>query len=294
MRAVIYPIKDRPALGLRLEDREKAAVISDLHIGFENQLAEKGVRVPPQTQGLLKSVLNVTKDEKASRVIFVGDVKASEAKTYAEEWQDVPLFFENLLSEGLSVDVIPGNHDGGLELMLPSGVNFHSPRGMIVKLEDGSKVGLFHGHAWPAPELFSARVLVIGHNHWAVELKDQMGARIRAPVWVVSRVDTRKMVSSFLKFSSVQFEDPVRKFEELFGETPNEPTVISMPAFNPFLRGRPLNPLDVQDLGLGPLIKEKVLKINDAEVFMLDGTYLGKVEQLPSLLVLGRRGSLKR
>jgi putative SbcD/Mre11-related phosphoesterase len=291
---VIYPIKDRPALGLRLEDGEKAVVISDLHIGFESQLAEKGVRVPPQTQGLLNSVLNVTKDEKASRVIFVGDVKASEAKTYAEEWQDVPLFFENLLSEGLSVDVIPGNHDGGLELMLPSGVNFHSPRGMIVKLGDGSKVGLFHGHAWPAPELFSAHLLVIGHNHWAVELKDQMGARIRAPVWVVSRVDTRKMVSSFLQFSSVQFEDPVRKFEELFGETPNEPTVISMPAFNPFLRGRPLNPLDVQDLGLGPLIKEKVLKINDAEVFMLDGTYLGKVEQLPSLLVLGRRGSLKR
>ncbi|MDP7975618.1 MAG: hypothetical protein RAK25_00465 [TACK group archaeon] len=294
MQAPIYPVKDKPALGLRLEGREKAIVISDLHIGFESQLAEKGVTVPPQTQNLLRSVLSVAKDQKASRLIFVGDVKASEAKSYAEEWQDVPTFFDSLLSEGFSVDVIPGNHDGGLELMLPSGVNFHSPRGMIIKVEDGSRIGLFHGHAWPAPDLFSADFLVIGHNHWAVELKDQLGARARAPVWVVSKVNREQMVSSFLQFSSIQFDDPMRKFQELFGETPNDPTVISMPAFNPFLRGRPLNPFNGTDYGLGPLIKEKALQIEEAEVFMLDGTYLGKVSQLPSLLVLGRRGAFER
>lgn len=294
MKDDILPVIGSAALRLRLFNEETALVISDLHLGFESSLAEKGITVPPQSRKLLGSIIQLCKKEKASRLIFIGDVKASESKSYPEEWQEIPYFFDKLVSEALSIDVVPGNHDGGLELMLPSGVEFHSPRGMAIETAGGRRVGLFHGHAWPAPELFSSDFLIIGHNHWAVELRDKQGARVREPVWVVAKAELNALLKAFLNFSSISYTDPIEAFRAKFGEEPVEPFVISMPAYNPFLRGRPINVKNNgSSFGLGPLLKEKILLIGDAEVFMLDGTYLGKVSQLSSLLVLGRSGPLQ-
>jgi len=286
------PVQGSPALKIVDSKGNGGLVISDLHLGFETALSEKGIIVPSQNENLLESIIALGRREKASRLIFIGDVKASESKTYPEEWQQIPYFFDRLIAEGFSVDVIPGNHDGGLELMLPSGVDFHSARGMIIELANGDEVGLFHGHAWPAPELFSCEFLVIGHNHWAVELRDNMGARVRQPVWVISKVNGKALAKAFLESSSMPYSDPEAAFKEKFGETPADSTLISMPAFNPFLRGRPINSrLGDEGYGLGPLLKGKIISIEEAEVFLLDGTYLGKVSQLPHSLFLGRRSS---
>jgi len=286
----IAPVLGHPILKVKTKE-EVSLVISDLHLGLEGSLAQKGVILPSQLEQLAGEIKAVVKGVSAGRLVFIGDVKESENKLLHEEWREIPSFFEDMLSLPVDVDVVPGNHDGGLELMLPSGVVFHSARGMLLETARGRPVGLFHGHAWPAPEVISAEFLVVGHNHWAVELRDQMGARVREPVWVVSRTKAGSIASAYLSYSgiSLEGEDPVRVFEDRFGVAPVDSTVISMPAFNPLLRGRPVNRRLEKDAPLGPLYKDGVIELGSSDVYALDGTYLGRVAGMPSSLVVGRR-----
>jgi metallophosphoesterase superfamily enzyme len=61
-----------------------------------------------------------------------------------------------------------------------------------------------------------------------------------------------------------------------------------MPSFNDFLGGQPINR---KGMGadhkyralIGPLLRSKSIKIEDAELFLLDGTFLGTVKQLTTL-----------
>ncbi len=54
-------------------------------------------------------------------------------------------------------------------------------------------------------------------------------------------------------------------------------SLIMMPAFNPML-GSAVN-IDEKER-LGPILNNKLFKLNDAIVFRLDGTCLGKLEMI--------------
>ena len=75
-------------------DKEKVMVISDLHIGWEVSLAEKGVHVPSQTPRLLEKIKRIAASEHPDRLVVLGDVKHAIAKIATEEWREVPRFLE--------------------------------------------------------------------------------------------------------------------------------------------------------------------------------------------------------
>jgi hypothetical protein len=59
-----------------------------------------------------------------------------------------------------------------------------------------------------------------------------------------------------------------------------------VPSFNDFLGGRPLN----EGRGMlgsgkvaGPVLRSEVVNLRNAETYLLDGTYLGTLEQLRTL-----------
>jgi metallophosphoesterase superfamily enzyme len=62
---------------------------------------------------------------------------------------------------------------------------------------------------------------------------------------------------------------------------------IIMPSFNDFLGGRPINrktkTTDSKFQILSPLLRSKSMKIEEAELFLLDGTFLGTIDQLAML-----------
>jgi hypothetical protein len=62
---------------------------------------------------------------------------------------------------------------------------------------------------------------------------------------------------------------------------------VFVPPFNDFLGGRPVNSKRIReaDAGerLGPILRSGAVDINEAEVHLLDGTYLGLVKQLKAL-----------
>jgi hypothetical protein len=60
------------------------------------------------------------------------------------------------------------------------------------------------------------------------------------------------------------------------------PEMILMPTFNDLLGGLPVNGDAPQSL-LGPMLRRNAIKTDDFEVYLLDGTYLGKVGFLRAL-----------
>ena len=280
----IEPVKPYPALLLQ-KDSDRALVVSDLHIGWERLLSQRGVHVPSQTPKIKNMLLRLIKECKPTRLIFLGDVKDAIAKVEMEEWRDIPDFFEAINDKVADIQVILGNHDGNLEPLLPETVKIIPPTGVIF-----GDVGLFHGHAWLAPELLGCGSLVTGHVHPTVAIRDPMGFRMTRQVWVKAPCDGEQLARSLLDhlgakktnndLSSIlnsQFEVKLR-VSQLF----------IMPSFNQFLGGRPINERkegkrEKSGAFIGPVLRSGSVNLNEAEVYLLDGTFLGTVNQLKAL-----------
>lgn len=138
----------------------RALVVSDLHVGLGDPrgrgtgLAERGAAA------MAEELIGLAAREGARRIVVAGDMKHP---IVGAPGRVGPLLFDfssRLLSEGLALEVVLGNHDVGLARHLPREVELHGAGGL---LRDG--VGVFHGHRWPDPALDRAQTLVAGHLH---------------------------------------------------------------------------------------------------------------------------------
>jgi putative SbcD/Mre11-related phosphoesterase len=279
----IKPIQPYPALLLRRKP-ERVLVVADLHIGWEAPLTQKGVHVPSQTPKILDRILQLIKTCKPTRLIFLGDVKHAIAKVEMEEWRDIPDFFEALEKKVPDIQVVPGNHDGNLEPLLPETVKILPPTGVVF-----GNVGLFHGHAWPAPELLGCRSLITGHVHPMVAFRDPMGFRITRQVWVKAACDGERLAKSLLERLGVKVNaSPSILLRDQFNVRLRVSQLFIMPSFNDFLGGQLINK---RKLGkdaksrafIGPVLRSGSINLDDAETYLLDGTFLGNVNQLKTL-----------
>ncbi len=278
------PIRPYPALLLQ-EKSKRILVVADLHIGWEAALTEKGIHVPSQTPRILTKMLRLIKACRPTTLIFLGDVKHAVARVKMEEWRDIPDFFETLGEKVPDIQVIPGNHDGNLEPLLPADVEIQPTKGTAI-----GDVGLFHGHAWPAPELLECRTLITGHVHPMVTFRDPLGFRITRQVWVKTRCDRVRLARSFLKYLGVKGDaNPVALLAKRFDVKMRATHFFIMPSFNDFLGGQSINRKSIgknaRSRGfIGPILRSRSVNIDSAELFLLDGTFIGTVEQLRSLI----------
>lgn len=278
----VKPAGSEPALLLR-RGKEKVLVIGDLHIGWEVTLARQGIHVPSQTSKMLLRLKTLIEKNHVTRLVMLGDVKHSVAGTELEEWRDVPEFFEKLLKLVPIVQVIVGNHDGNLEPLTPSKVELLPSSGIAL----WEKFGLLHGHAWPTPQLLGCGTLILGHLHPAITLRDTIGYRVTRPAWITAPCDPIKLLHGTLKAAGISARgDLACLLEQRFHVRPSIVRCIFVPTFNDFLGGRPVNSKRLEERraedGLGPLLRSGAISLDDAEVHLLDGTYLGQVRQLKS------------
>jgi putative SbcD/Mre11-related phosphoesterase len=278
----IEPVQPYPALLLQ-NNSDKALVVSDLHIGWERLLSQRGVHVPSQTPKIKNMLLQLVKKCKPTSIIFLGDVKDAIAKVEIEEWRDIPDFFEAINKQVSDIQVVVGNHDGNLEPLLPEATKIIPPTGAIF-----GDVGLFHGHAWPAPELLGCRSLVTGHVHPTVAIRDPMGFRMTRQVWVKAQCDGEQLAKSLLDHLGTNSNEPTSILDSQFGVRLRVSQLFIMPSFNQFLGGRPINERREgkrvrRGAFIGPVLRSGSVKLNAAEVYLLDGTFLGTVSQLKAL-----------
>ena len=254
---------------------ERVLIVADLHIGLEYELSKAGVYIPYQTERIQGELLSLCKEYKPDRLVIAGDVKHGVPVTSFQEKRELPTLFEVLLREVPRIDVTRGNHDGNIQDLATKEVQIHSSKGII--LGDDYKVAIFHGHAWPKPKALEVDLLVMGHTHPTVLLRTPLGIRMTQRAWIKGVVQTVNLAKIFLEQETVKYEgDPVAAFDEHYKAELNCPEMIIIPTFNDLLGGLPINGEAPQSL-LGPMLRRNAINTDDFEVYLLDGTYLGKV-----------------
>lgn len=228
---------------------DKILAIADLHIGLEHEIQESGITIPSQIEKIKKRIDNLIKKTRAKHLVILGDVKHQVPDISWQEYREIPEFFEHFK---IKVSIIKGNHDGNLERLVKNR-NIYEPSGFKIK-----EYGFIHGHAWPDISLLDCEYLIMAHVHPAIEFFSE-GFRAVEPCWLKCDIDTNKLKKRF------KLNTKLKKG-------------IIMPAFNHLIGGMAFNSKDFEPLG--PLLKNNILKWKDAEVYLLDGTFLGNLDNL--------------
>jgi uncharacterized protein len=265
-------------------DKKTTLVIADPHIGWEINLQEKGIHVPSQTPKLLKRLLDLLFEHKPDTLLILGDIKYTVVASEPGEWHDIPDFFNELSKHVHEIGVIRGNHDGNLEPMLPENVEIYPASGIVV-----GDVGLFHGHKWPSPSLLGCKTLVTGHLHPVVVFHDPAGFKLTRQVWMRLDSNPEALARILLQRHRVKIEGSIEEtMLKHYKTIPQAKGLLIMPSFNDFLGGRPVNEtqkrkeLDSETL-IGPVLHSEAVDVNNSELYLLDGTYLGTLGQLKKL-----------
>jgi|YelNatPaOPRAMG01_1025707.scaffolds.fasta_scaffold13771_4 putative SbcD/Mre11-related phosphoesterase len=248
----LQPLQGIPALLLGM--KEKTICIADLHLGYELELRQNGFNIPDQTPRIAKSIVDI---EEGDRLLILGDVKHTIPYTTVFESVRLSRFFKLLSERYASVTIVMGNHDGGIRKSIPDEVEVVSSGGLVI-----SSIGLSHGHSWPSREVMKSRILVSGHIHPSLSLRDRLGSRNSIKCWLRGAVHKKPLKK---RYSEVNVSE-----------------TIIMPAYNPLLTGSAVN--EGNHCGLSPLLRSKAIVLGEQKAYTLDGTYLGHVSQLMTQL----------
>jgi hypothetical protein len=264
--------------------KTKTLVIADPHLGWEMALQEKGIHIPSQTPKLLKKLTALLSRYKPDTLLILGDVKYAVIKIEPGEWHDIPDFFTELKRHISNIAIVRGNHDANLEPLLPENIKLLPATGTII-----DDVGLFHGHKWPSPTLLKCKTLIMGHLHPVVVFRDPTGFKITRQVWVKAKCNTNQLSKTLLQKYRIKIEDtPEATVKKLYNFKQQTAQIFIMPSFNDFLGGRPINETKRRKEGqaqtmVGPVLRSETVDMDNAEIYLLDGTYLGTLNQLRNM-----------
>ncbi|AEA47713.1 metallophosphoesterase family protein [Archaeoglobus veneficus] len=206
---------------LLLGSRTKRLVVADLHLGLfiDDRIVVERLR---------RLVDRVGADE----VIVAGDVKHDIGMRIKER----RAVEELAKAVGVPLLVVKGNHDGGIDDV----VETTSSRGIRF-----GKIGIIHGHALPGDDVLQADIIILGHAHPAILIRDKVGG-VKERVWLEGKAE----------FDGREVE------------------VIVMPAFNDLCASTAVN----VEKPAGVIFRR--WDYRKAEAMLLDGTLLGRVEML--------------
>jgi Predicted ICC-like phosphoesterases len=235
-------IRDGPALVI--ENDERLLVVADLHFGIEADLAAHGMHFKSHSAERLDRLVKTIDTARPDRLVLLGDVKHSIPSLTRQEWAEIPGILAAIRKE-IPIIVFPGNHDIGIERFLDAGELQPKEGGVI----DG--VAYLHGHTYPEPSL-AGHLIVTGHHHPQVSIRDEVGCALQAPAYLRVPVD-----AAALGLAPVRDDAPPAR-------------ALFVPAFNE------LAGYDLAKIARDPFSPiSRCMKPEAAEVILADGTYLG-------------------
>lgn len=235
-----------------LEGQKRHLIATDLHIGFEGNLASNQIFIGKNTSinESIEQILSLVDSEDADDVILLGDVKSSIKTISKNEWSEVPLFLKKL-QERTSVILIPGNHDSNIQRLAPDGVTLISSVGLVVE-----NALLTHGHTMPTENFSHVDKIIMGHVHPVFFEEDSVlnGQR----VWVSLRAEKEKLFPS----ASGQIE------------------ITIVPSFNRYFYATKKK---TYRKSISPIL-ERIKDFSSAKIATLDGTIIGDESLLPQVI----------
>jgi metallophosphoesterase superfamily enzyme len=124
----------------------------------------------------------------------------------------------------------------------------------------------------------------MGHLHPVVWFRDKLGIWTVKQVWVVTNCNGEKLAQAYLKYLNITpTNDPRDVLQTKTGVDIKDPKLIIVPAFNDLVGGVSVHNLTRRLMG--PIIRSTSVNIDAAEIYLLDGTYLGEPKQLQKRLI---------
>ena len=237
---------------LILEGQKRHLVITDLHIGFEDSLAQNKIFVGKNTtlNESLEKISAIIESYNPDGLILLGDVKAGISRITKNEWNDVPEFLSTI-SKKIEVTLIPGNHDANISRLVPDGITMISTIGIVLE-----NTLLTHGHAIPSENFSHVDRIVMGHVH---------------PVFFD--------VDSILNGQRVWVSIKTKK-DSVFPSSSGELEIIIVPSFNRYFYATKKKQYKKS---ISPII-EKIKNASSARIVTLDGTIIGDESLLPNVI----------
>ncbi len=246
--ALVEPVPGEPAATAALGG-ERALVVADYHAGIEVSLRREGLEVESRGPQRRRRLRRLVRDEGADRVVFLGDLGHAIGVPDGAEREELEALFDAL---DVPVTLVAGNHDGGIEAEFPDSVEVTPTDGTVL-----GDVGFAHGHTWPSPDVLAAETVCVGHEHPAVRLADDVGGTRVERAWLRGPLDPGPFEAHYDR------------------EIPAVGDLAVFPAFNNLSGGTWVN---VEGQGfLAPFLPEGC---PDAELYLLDGTRLGRYDRV--------------
>ena len=242
-------VNNYPAL--IIEGQEKNLVITDLHIGFEDNLSQNNIFLGKNTtvNESIKEVEKILVKTKPDSLILLGDIKSGIKSITKTEWNDVPIFLEKI-KKRINMTIIPGNHDANIEKLIPEGISLATTKGVII--EDTL---LTHGHTMPSENFSSVSKIIMGHVHpvFFQEKSIINGER----VWVTIKCNKQKIFPS--KTGNLE--------------------IIIIPTFNKHFYTAHKK---FYKKSISPILDKR--EVLEAKILTLDGTIIGNESLLPNII----------
>jgi metallophosphoesterase superfamily enzyme len=224
--------------------------VADLHLGIESDMARHGLYFRSRSRERMSRLEECIRKVAPDMLVLLGDVKHNVPITSRQEYQELPGILDRLRSV-IPLRVVPGNHDTGIERFF-SEDEILPREGAVI---DGT--GYVHGHMYPAPAL-SGRLIISGHHHPMINLRDEVGCSLRSPAYLHAPLDP----------CCIRFPLPE-------GEGAAKSRVLFMPAFNE------LSGYDIARTVQEPFSPlSRCMRSGEAEVYLPDGTFLGPLSVL--------------
>ncbi len=247
MEPIFYP--EGPAT--LLERKKRVLVIADPHFGVEADLHRYGLHFESRTKQRLQRLTGLIDESDPDYLVVLGDLKHMIPYVTRQEKFEMPKVLREIRKR-TAFRLAPGNHDTGLTEYLEEGELLPAAGAVI----DGT--GYFHGHMIP-DELLFGHLIVCGHHHPIVNIYDEVGCTLRGtPGYLLSEID----ISRWTDKDPASYRAPTR--------------TLLMPAFYEFAGG-----MDVRIIPgnkISPIARAIITET--AEVFLKDGTYMGRFEEL--------------
>lgn len=245
--ALVEPIPGDPAAVADCRE-ERALVVAEYHAGLEGELRREGVEVPSQVVERREHLLDLVDRTGVDRVVFLGDLATAIGDPPAAE-RDELVTLLSTVRDRVGVTVVRGNHDTEFDAFLEDeGLDATVTPATGTRL---GPVGFVHGHTWPAPEVVEAEAVCVAHEHPRVRLTDEVGGARDERAWVRGQVNP----------------EPFEAHHDT--ELTCDGDLVVFPAFNELSGGTWVN----EDRGfLSPYLPAA---LEDAEVYLIDGTRLG-------------------
>lgn len=235
---------------LIVEESIRVLAVGDLHLGIEADLSQHGLYIRSRSRERMERVLSCIDDEEPDLLVLLGDVKHNVPLTSRQEYRELPGILHRFRSK-VPIHLVPGNHDPGIEKFF-QGHEILPRTGALI-----DNVGYMHGHTYPDHSL-QGHLIISGHHHPLVTIRDQVGCALRAPGYLLAPVDDRCL-----------------QFPRSDGDVKGKTRVLFIPALNE-LAGYDI--LQTAKEPFSPL--SRCMNTAESEVFLADGTFIGSLLSL--------------